>query len=258
MAAQLNKSETRLGTRRQPEASRNAILKAALAEFSQEGLSGARVDTIAEGAGVNKALLYYYFHDKDDLYAAVIDEFFARFLDRLTNALSQPSSAGERFLSYVRTHFDAVAESPHYARLFVAEIMRVGRGGSPHIERMLTQYMQPIATLAIGVLQEGIATGEFRPVEPMQFMPSAVGTIVHYFAIAPMLPKFRPVDPFSREAIQQRRAAVLDFAAAALFADRDAGVALAAQIAARKTSGPETPESKPLPANTKFARRTRP
>ncbi len=226
-----NPDKPRLGTRRQPEASRRAILHAALEEFSQEGLSGARMDSIADAAGVNKALLYYYFRDKDALYGAVLDEFFSRFLARLTLVLDQPASAGKRFLSYVRAHFDTVAESPHYARIFVAEIMRAGRGGSPHIERVFAQYTQPIAARVLAVLREGIASGEFRAVEPMQFMPSAVGTIVHYFTIAPMLHKFRPIDPFSIEALQQRRAAVLDFAAAALFANRDAGVKLAAQIA---------------------------
>ena len=69
-------SPPRLGTRRQPEASRDAILQAALAEFAQEGLAGARMDAIAAAAGVNKALLYYYFHDKDTLYGAVLDRFF--------------------------------------------------------------------------------------------------------------------------------------------------------------------------------------
>lgn len=223
-----------MGTRRQPEASRRAILQAALAEFAHEGLSGARMDSIADAAGVNKALLYYYFHDKDALYGAVLDEFFGRFLERLTVVLDQPASTGERFLSYVRAHFDTVAESPHYARIFVGEILSPGRSGSPHIERIFGQYLQPIAARVLAMLHEGIVSGEFRAVEPMQFMPSAVGTIVHYFAIAPLLRKFRPVDPFSPEALQQRRAAVLDFAAAALFTDRDAGVKLAAKIAATK------------------------
>lgn len=232
MSLNSTSEKPRFGSRGQPEASRRAILQAALAEFAQAGLSGARMDAIAESAGVNKALLYYYFHHKEDLYAAVLDQFFARFLDRLTETLSGPASAGERFLCYVRTHFDTVAESPHYARIFVGEIMRAGRGGSPHIERVFARYMQPIAARVIGVLQEGIASGEFRSVEPMQFMPSTVGTIVHYFTIAPMLLKFRPVDPFSPEALKQRRAAVLDFVAASLFADRDTGVSLAKQIAA--------------------------
>jgi TetR/AcrR family transcriptional regulator len=255
MSAASNSEKPRLGTRGQPEASRKAILQAALVEFSEAGLSGARMDSIAESAGVNKALLYYYFRDKDTLYAAVLDEFFARFLDRLTETLSRPASAGERFLSYVRAHFDTVAESPHYARIFVGEILRAGRGGSPHIERVFARYMQPIALRVVGVLQEGIASGEFRPVEPMQFMPSTVGTIVHYFAVAPMLAKFRPVDPFSPEALRQRRAAVLDFTAAALFVDRDAGVALAEQVASRQESQLIHPQSTALPKRSKIARR---
>jgi TetR/AcrR family transcriptional regulator len=242
MAIRLQKTESRLGTRRQPQASRNALLRAALEEFAQEGLSGARVDAIAEAAGVNKALLYYYFHDKDALYGAVLDEFFSRFLDRLIVVLDRPAPPGERFLRYVRAHFDTVAESPHYARIFIGEMMSAGRGGSLHVERLFATYLQPIAARVIGVLQEGIAQGEFRALDPGQFMPSAVGTIVHYFAIAPLLHKFRPGDPFSPQAIQERRAAVLDFAAAALFADRDAGIRLAAEIARQEP--PQLPQQK--------------
>ena len=52
--------------------------KAALVEFAREGLAGARVDAIAEAAGVNKALLYYYFHDKETLYGAILESFFAK------------------------------------------------------------------------------------------------------------------------------------------------------------------------------------
>ena len=54
--------------------------------------------------------------------------------------------------------------------------------------------------------------------------------IVHYFVIAPVLRKLRNSEPFSSQAIQDRRVAVLDFIAAALFADREAGVRLAATI----------------------------
>src|SRR5271165_2104855 len=122
---------SRRGTRRQPEASRDAILKAALAEFAQEGLAGARVDAIAASAGVNKALLYYYFHDKESLYGAVLDRFFIRLSERVMNELDGAAPLGERLLRYTCAHFDCVAESPHYARLFQGELMSAGRGGSP-------------------------------------------------------------------------------------------------------------------------------
>ena len=258
MTAPLKPEKPRMGTRRQPEVSRKAILQAALEEFAQEGLSGARMDAIADAARVNKALLYYYFRDKDTLYGAVLDEFFSGFLERLTVVLDRPASAGERFLLYVRAHFDVVAKSPHYARIFVGEIMSAGRGGSPHIERMFVQYLQPIASRVLAVLHEGITAGEFRAVEPMQFMPSAVGSIVHYFAIAPLLRKFRPGDLFSPQALQQRRAAVMDFAAAALFVNRDAGVKLAAEVAAREAENNANTHSLARPKRGNTARRKRP
>ena len=108
------------GSRRQPDLSRKAILQAALVEFAQEGLAGARVDAIAEAAGVNKALLYYYFHDKESLYGAVLDLFFERLLDRVMTVCDRLGTAGERFLSYAQAHFDSIAESPYYAHIFRA------------------------------------------------------------------------------------------------------------------------------------------
>src|SRR6202021_3249781 len=63
----------RMGSRRQPEESRAAILQAAAKEFAEHGIAGARTDAIAREARVNKALLYYYFQDKETLYGAVLD-----------------------------------------------------------------------------------------------------------------------------------------------------------------------------------------
>ena len=224
--------ELRRGSRRQPEASRNAILKAALIEFAREGLAGARMDAIAEAAGVNKALLYYYFGDKDTLYGAILDRFFERLAARIIAVCDRPGSAGERFLSYALTHFDSIAESPYHAHIFMSELMSASRGGSPHLDRIFAKYMQPIGLRMLGLMQEGVKSGEFRAIDPNQFAPSAIGVIVHFFLTAPVRKKFAPgLDLSSPKFIQQRRAAVLDFIAAALFADRDAGVKLAAKIA---------------------------
>ena len=219
------------GTRHQPEASRSAILQAALIEFAQQGLAGARMDTIAGAAKVNKALLYYYFRDKEALYDAVLDEFFVRLLARVTQALDKEGPAGERLLTYARDHFDCIAESPHYARLFQGELMSAGTGRSSHLTRVVERYIRPISLRLVAVLWEGIESREFRRVDPMQFAPSIAGMIVHYFVVAPVARKLFAKDPFSPEALDQRRAAVLDFIAAALFADQSAGIRLAAQVA---------------------------
>ena len=62
---------------RDPERTRAAILRAATAEITAKGLTGARVDAIAERAGVNKRMLYHYFGDKQGLYLAVLEETYA-------------------------------------------------------------------------------------------------------------------------------------------------------------------------------------
>src|SRR5579864_9465094 len=90
------------GSRGEPEKTRAAILKAALEEFSHEGVAGARTDEIARRAGVNKALLYYYFKDKEDLYTATLDQAVAGLSARVQAALEANHLAPrERLLGYV-------------------------------------------------------------------------------------------------------------------------------------------------------------
>jgi TetR/AcrR family transcriptional regulator len=230
------KSSTRRGSRGQPEATRDAILKAAGAEFAMEGPAGARMDAIARSAGVNKALLYYYFHDKDALYGAVLDQFFRPLFERLTGVLDSAASPGDRILGYARVHFDTIAETPHYARLFQSEMMSAGRGMSPHLSQIVERYTRPLSQRLQATLKEGVERGQFRRVDIVQFIPSMVAAIVFYFVTAPVQRQLRDIDPFSAAAIRNRRAAVLDFVAGALFADRESGLDLAAQIAAEDGS----------------------
>ena len=67
------------GTLRTRDADRTqqAILRAAMGEFSDKGLSGARIDSIADAAGVNKRLIYYYFRSKEQLFLAVLEQTYA-------------------------------------------------------------------------------------------------------------------------------------------------------------------------------------
>jgi len=98
--------------RRQPERTRQAILKAALLEFAQEGMAGARIDHIARAARVNKALLYYYFKDKEQLYGAVLDQVFSGLSERINQVLDRDLPPREKVLAYAGAHFDYIASSP--------------------------------------------------------------------------------------------------------------------------------------------------
>jgi TetR/AcrR family transcriptional regulator len=190
----------RLGTRGQPEESRAAILKAAVREFAREGVAGARTDAIARLARVNKALIYYYFKDKEALYDAVLDELPPR----------------KKLESYIRAHFDYIASHPPYHRLVHAEFLRAGRDPS-RLQRVAQHYFRPVFSELSALLKEGEASGDFRPVNPLQFIPSMISVIVFYFTTAPIMSVVTGFDPLSPERLAERRAAVIDFISAALF-----------------------------------------
>jgi len=210
-------SKSRLGSRGRPEQSRTAILRAAVQEISRESLAGARIDAIARAAGVNKALLYYYFKDKDALYGAVLDHVFGGLTAALLEIFSKPLSPREKLLTYVQTHFDYIAKHPLYPRIVQEEMMRARRRETAQLERIVRQYFRPLYSRLAGVLKEGQTAGEFRAVDPWQFIPSMISVIIFYFNSAPVARVMRGGDPFSPERLQERRAAVLDFISAALF-----------------------------------------
>jgi TetR/AcrR family transcriptional regulator len=214
-------SKPRLGSRGRPEESRAAILQAAVREFSREGIAGARTDAIARAARVNKALLYYYFKDKDTLYSAVLDQVFGGLTESIQAALSTDLPPREKLLAYVGAHFDYIAGHPLYPRIVQGEMMRAARGRAPQLERIVKQYFVPLFRKVAAVIEQGQATGEFRSVDPMHFVPSMIAVIVFHFTNAPVLRMIAGIDPFSPERIAARRAAVLDFISAALFRKGD-------------------------------------
>src|SRR5215831_13068979 len=209
-----------MGTRGQPEESRAAILKAAAREFAEHGIAGARTDTIAREAHVNKALLYYYFEDKETLYSAVLDNAFSGLKNTVFEVLDSALPPREKVLAYAGACFDFIASNQLYPRLMQREMMRAREGESQHIDKLIKSYIQPIFLRVNQVLQEGIAKGEFRSVKTEHFVPSMVAMIVFYFRSAPMIQKIVGFNPLSPQRIAERRAAVLDFISAALFAPK--------------------------------------
>jgi TetR/AcrR family transcriptional regulator len=208
---------SKMGTRGQPAASRAAILRAAAEEFAEHGIAGARTEAIAREARVNKALLYYYFKDKETLYGAVLDNAFSGLKATVFRVLDSDLPPREKIMTYVGTYFDFIASNQVYPKLMQREMMRAREGRSPHLEKLVTNYLQPIYARVGELLRKGIAEGEFRKVDPAHFIPSMVAVIIFYFSSAPLMQKIVGFNPLAAERIAERRAAVRDFISAALF-----------------------------------------
>src|SRR6201993_2371326 len=154
-------ARARLGSRGQPEESRTAILQAAIREFAREGVAGARTDAIAKAAKVNKALLYYYFRDKDALYGAALEQVFRQRDAHLMPILRENTPPGEKLLRYVGAFFDFLASHPQHREMVQRELFMLPR--RPHAQRIVKLYMKPLFEELLKVFSDGVAAGIFRP-----------------------------------------------------------------------------------------------
>ncbi len=209
---------------------RSRILDAALAEFAALGLAGARTDRIAQAAGVNKALLYYYFDSKENLYRAALEMIAAKVRDRTLAIFLRECSPGERVMRSALEHFDRILTQHEFQGLMQQEMIRLHKGESSAMEVLVKRVFAPVMTMYESMVREGIKTGELIDVDWMQIHFASLGANVFYFLSAPVWRIVNSSEPFSPEALAQRRRAVVEFLGQALFTDRKRGAQLAAQI----------------------------
>jgi TetR/AcrR family transcriptional regulator len=211
---------------------RKSILRAAIREFSTNGLAGARTDTIAESARVNKALLYYYFKSKQGLYAAAIEEVTKAVAERTLAALDPKHSGGERLLRTALSHFDRILTQREFQSLMQQEMVRMRRGESDVLPSMVENVFKPMLGKLEEAVRDGIESGELCRVDWLQVLYSALGANVFYFLSAPMMRLLLPSDPLAPAAIEARRKAAVQYLGNALFIDRAHGARLVKRVLA--------------------------
>lgn len=211
---------------------RGRILDAALAEFAAHGLAGARTEQIAAAAGVNKALLYYYFESKEKLYAAALEMVSARVRDRSMAVFLREASPGERLIRASLDHFDRILSQREFNSLMQQEMMRLRKGETGELSILVKRVFAPLMAMFQAMVREGIASGELIEAEWMQIVLAALGGNVFYFLSAPVWRQTVPFEPFDPEVLRMRRVALVEFLGQALFQDRKHGAELAAKVLA--------------------------
>jgi TetR/AcrR family transcriptional regulator len=211
---------------------RARILEAAIREFAENGLSGARTEQIAEAAGVNKALLYYYFSGKDALYTAALEAMAEGVQSASIAVLESDVSAGERFLRIVLNHFDRIHSNPAFQSLMQHEMIRLHRGEANALTPLAEKLFKPLWLRMRVVVEEGIAARELVPVEWTQLIYAGLGANVFYFLSAPITKLSLGFDPLERDALEFRRKAAVEYLGQAIFINREHGKRLAAQVLA--------------------------
>lgn len=175
--------------------------------FARLGLAGARMDAIADAAGVNKALLYYYFKNKDALYEAVVEEHFREFNQQALELLGSEGSAGDILLQYVGLHFDFISARRQSARLFQQFMM----AGGARTQRLVRTYFKPRSDAVAKLLERGMRQGEFRQVDGFHAAVSIIALIVFYFSAANVLQILGHSNAYEAKNLNARKHEVMDF-----------------------------------------------
>ena len=188
---------------RDADRTRQEILTAAMVEFADKGLGGARIDAIAERAGVNKRLLYYYFDSKDRLFLAVLEQTYADIRNaeqalRLESA--EPAEAIRRLVAFTWNHY---VQHPEFLNLLNSENLHRARHlkQSDRIREMNSPLIQSLGD----VLERGRRDKVFRGgIDPVQLYISIAGLAYFYLSNNPTLSTIFGRDLMSKKAMTER------------------------------------------------------
>ena len=147
----------------QKEAKRLAMVDAALAVFSRVGFAAARMDHVAEEAGVSKGTVYLYFDSKEHLFEEMVKAKMLPMLNEVAGNISQPaSSATERLKSYLKFFYQKVLNSDR------RQIMRLILAEGPNFPHLAEFYHTNVLSrgqaLVNSIIEEGIRSKEFRAI----------------------------------------------------------------------------------------------
>jgi len=189
------------------ETTPDRVLKGAQIEFAKNSFAGARVDRIARRAGVNKAMIYYYFDSKEGLYQAVIDAHFSLIGETLTVNLGDETDPKVLLRNMAEAYEALFSDKYGFLPIFLQEIATGGERIRKALVKVISEkgLTKRIETL----LEDGKRTGIFRDVNSKQAIISFIGMNLIYHLLSPIIDDVWEIGD-ERKFRKQRPAAVTD------------------------------------------------
>lgn len=195
-------AQARTTSRRDPEASRERLLRAGVRLFAARGAEGASIAMIAAAARLNRRMIYHYFGSKEGLYRAVIRRAYEQ-VSSLEVELAHVLLPAEELLEkMVRAYYQFLAGHPEVVSLLTRENLRRGKAA----RRIgLTAFKAPIIEALRIALARGKREGRFRKdVDEKQLLISCVALSFFYFSNHHTMSEALGFDLLSRRAIERR------------------------------------------------------
>jgi AcrR family transcriptional regulator len=164
--------------RRLARDSRSAIFRAAAHEFAERGYEAAGTDRIASRARVNKAMLYYHFGSKGELYSEIVRDMVSAVGARVREVADGQGSAAEKIDTWISALVEEAAARPWFPPIMLRELA----ARAPHFDATTFQMMNAVLAGVSDVIAQGKREGTFRDVDPLLTHLSIMPPILIFFA----------------------------------------------------------------------------
>ena len=189
------------------------ILAAAKKVFLEKGLDGARMQEIADEAGMSKASLHYYYRSKQHLFDGIYVQVFSDVLPRIFGIFMSDLPLFEIIRKFYEMHIEFLKQNPSISMFVMKEINRV-----PHLlEKILAEKDVDMLGAVNAKVQEAVDRGEVRPIRGEELMLNMVSLSIFQFAGAPI---FKTIGGISDEdfdkLIEERKKTLAEFVISAI------------------------------------------
>ncbi len=169
------------------KSARQKILDAGTEEFAAYGFEGARVDRIARKAGINKAMIFYYFSSKQNLYRTVIKQVLLDFIPRVKRAIEEASTPGRLFEILPALFIRYFSANKEVIKIIGRELIHSPKNIVPPIRETFSEVPDAPSKILPAVIEEWHTKGQVSESDPVQFIFNIVPLCFFALIARPMV-----------------------------------------------------------------------
>ena len=185
-----------------------AILNAAKSIFQRKGMDGARMHEIANEAGINKALLHYYYRSKQLLFEAVFKNAFKLLAPQLNKVLNSDDSLNDKIKNFTKNYISFTIKHPYLPNFIINELNR----NPEFVQKLTSEKHFPTITKFKQQVTENVENGIIKPIKAEQLLIHILALNIFPFIASPLLKGFLTVsDEEYKQILEERTTEVSNF-----------------------------------------------
>ncbi|MEE4311026.1 MAG: TetR/AcrR family transcriptional regulator [candidate division KSB1 bacterium] len=190
---------------------KDKILHAAMELFVEKGKSATRMHEIADLAGVNKAMIFYYFNSKDMLYEQVLHTFLNQIFTHIRRIIVSDGTPKKKLEDIIDAYINFIHHNPELPKLLMREIADGGHNIRKVLRELKSGSSLDLPAGFLNIIQESVDKGEFRKVDPTRTIISIIGMSLIYFIGKPLIASVFELNPDDEsQFIENRKKSILD------------------------------------------------